>query len=94
MTTLTAVTIEADPEVPIIRIARDFAATREQLFGAHTDPELLAQWVGPNATRTRIEHWDARTGGSWRYAAAHDGMETGASEGYAKLDAMLADGAL
>jgi uncharacterized protein YndB with AHSA1/START domain len=24
---------------------------------------------------TRIEHWDARTGGSWRYASVHDGTE-------------------
>ena len=24
---------------------------------------------------TRIEHWDACTGGSWRYVAVHDGTE-------------------
>jgi uncharacterized protein YndB with AHSA1/START domain len=160
MTTLTGVTIEADPKLPIIRMTREFAATPEQLFRAHTDPELFAKWVGPNTLDTRIEHWDVRTGGSWRYVAARDGMEfgfhgtfhevrpdrivqtftfegdpdgvaletlwfedlgdgrsrlrtqslvdsfegrdvwlssgmeTGVSEGYAKLDAMLADGAL
>ena len=26
---------------------------------------------------TRIEHWDARTGGGWRYVSAHDGTEYG-----------------
>jgi uncharacterized protein YndB with AHSA1/START domain len=26
---------------------------------------------------TRIEHWDARTGGSWRYVSARDGHEFG-----------------
>ena len=36
MTTLTAATIEADPRVPIIRMARDFAATPEQLFRAQS----------------------------------------------------------
>jgi uncharacterized protein YndB with AHSA1/START domain len=77
MTTLTAATIEADPKLPIIRMTRDFAATPEQLFRAHTDPELFVQWVGPKAIDTRIEHWDARTGGSWRYVATHDGMEFG-----------------
>ncbi len=61
----------------MIRMARDFAATPERLFRAHTDPVLFARWVGPDATTTRIEHWDARTGGSWRYVSAHDGTEYG-----------------
>lgn len=77
MTTLTAAAIEADPKVPVIRITRDFAATPQQLFRAHTEPELFARWVGPEAVETRIEHWDARTGGSWRYVAVHDGEEFG-----------------
>jgi uncharacterized protein YndB with AHSA1/START domain len=68
-------TIEADPKLPIIRMARDFAATPAQLLRAHTDPAIFAQWVGPDALTTRIEHWDARTGGSWRYVSAHDGTE-------------------
>lgn len=77
MTTFTQAAIEADPKLPIIRITRDFAATPEQLLRAHTDPELFARWVGPDSTTVRIEHWDARTGGSWRYAAIHDGQEYG-----------------
>ena len=36
---------------------------------------LFARWVGPEAMTTRIEHWDARTGGSWRYVAERDGVE-------------------
>lgn len=59
--------IEADEKLPIIRITRDFDATREQLFRAHTDPELFARWVGPNDMSTEIDYWDARTGGSWRF---------------------------
>jgi uncharacterized protein YndB with AHSA1/START domain len=160
MTTLVEATIEADPKLPIIRTTRDFAATPEQLFRAHTDPDLFARWVGPNNGETRIEHWDARTGGSWRYAFVRgelefgfhgtfhevrpdrivqtftfdgdpdavaletlvfeelgdgrtrlhaqslvdslegrdawlsSGMETGVNEGYAKLDALVADGAV
>ena len=69
MSTATQTAIEADPKLPIIRITREFAATPGQLFRAHTDPVLFAQWVGPNAADTRIEHWDASTGGSWRYTA-------------------------
>ncbi len=141
-------------------MTREFAAKPEQLLRAHTDPDLFAQWVGPDGMTTRIEHWDARTGGSWRYVASRDGeeyafygcfhevrpdrivqtftfegepdsvaletlwfedlgdgrtrlrtqslvdsfqardawlrsgMETGVNEGYAKLDGMLADGAV
>ena len=59
--------IEADEKLPIIRITRDFDATREQLFKAHTDPELFARWVGPHDMSTEIDYWDARTGGSWRF---------------------------
>jgi len=73
--TITTATIEADPTVPIIRITRDFAATPAQLFRAHTDPELFARWVGPDRTAVTLDYWDARTGGSWRYVGAHDGME-------------------
>jgi uncharacterized protein YndB with AHSA1/START domain len=68
-------TIEADKEVPIIRITRDFTATPAQLLRAHTDPELFARWIGPNDLETRIDHWDARTGGSWRFVNIRDGEE-------------------
>jgi uncharacterized protein YndB with AHSA1/START domain len=77
MTEIAETVIEADPKVPVIRLTRDFRATPEQLFRAHTDPELFAQWVGPRALDTRIEHWDARTGGSWRFVSTHDGAEFG-----------------
>jgi uncharacterized protein YndB with AHSA1/START domain len=66
--------IEADATVPMIRITRNFAASPAQLMRAHTDPALFARWVGPSRLSTRIDYWDARTGGSWRYvAAAADG---------------------
>lgn len=72
-----AVTIEADPALPIIRITRDFDATPAQLLRAHTDPELFARWVGPDGMRTTILDWDATTGGRWRYVSGRDGEEYG-----------------
>ena len=39
--------ILADEHVPAIHIWRDFDATPAQLFRAHTDPEVFAQWIGP-----------------------------------------------
>ena len=71
MSTVTEARIEADPTVPVIHITRDFAGTPEQLLRAHADPELFVRWVGPDSLRSRIDHWDARTGGSWRYVATH-----------------------
>ncbi|AXK46304.1 SRPBCC family protein [Brachybacterium saurashtrense] len=64
---LTTAVIEADPDLPLIRITRDFRASAAQLVRAHTDPEIYARWVGPKSLDTRIDRWDARTGGSWAF---------------------------
>ena len=69
--------IVADPDVPLVRITREFDAPPEKVFRAHTDPDLVARWMGPDSTQTRIDSWDARTGGSWRYTAIHEGQEYG-----------------
>ncbi len=152
----TEATIEADPTVPAVHITRDFAATPAQLVRAHTDPDLFVRWIGPAGYVTTIDHWDARTGGSYRYeheghgfhgcfhhvgddrlvqtftwegmpegvsldtmtfeelgegltrlhvtslvgtfeardGMLRSGMDVGIRDGYAKLDALLADGAL
>ena len=78
MTTSTHETeIIADPEVPLVRITREFDAPPEKIFRAHTDPELLVQWLGPRGTKMRIDHYDCRTGGSYRYIHVSDGNEFG-----------------
>ena len=69
--------ITADPDVPIIRITREFDAPPEKVFRAHTDPDLVVQWLGPRDTEMRIDHYDCRTGGSYRYLHARDGEEFG-----------------
>lgn len=71
------VSIEADPEVPIIRITCDFDATPAQLLRAHTDPELFVRWVGPDGMETEILDWEATSGGRWRYVSRRDGQEYG-----------------
>ena len=42
--------IVADPDVPLVRITREFDAPPEKVFRAHTDPELVVQWLGPRGT--------------------------------------------
>jgi uncharacterized protein YndB with AHSA1/START domain len=69
--------IIADTEVPLVRIVREFDAPREKVFRAHTDPELVVQWQGPNGMEARVEHYDCRTGGSYRYVHVADGEEYG-----------------
>jgi uncharacterized protein YndB with AHSA1/START domain len=59
--------IEADETLPMIHIWRDFAGTPEQLFRAHTDPELFARWVGPEGMGVTIVEWDATDNGKWRF---------------------------
>ena len=74
-------TIEADPNLPTIRIVRDFDAPPDRVFKAWVDPELIVQWLGPKSSEIRIDKWDARTGGSYRYASVQDGEEVAAFYG-------------
>jgi uncharacterized protein YndB with AHSA1/START domain len=68
MTTKTRETdIAVDHDVPLVRITREFDAPPEKVFRAHTDPDLVVQWLGPRNLEMRIDHYDCRTGGSYRY---------------------------
>jgi uncharacterized protein YndB with AHSA1/START domain len=69
--------ITADPRVPLVRITREFDAPPAKVFRAHTDPELVAQWLGPRRLEMRVDHYDCRTGGSYRYLHVSDGNEFG-----------------
>jgi uncharacterized protein YndB with AHSA1/START domain len=64
---MTTTKITAPPGLPVIEIEREFAAPRDLVYRAHTDPELLAQWLGPRRLSMTIEHYDVRHGGTWRY---------------------------
>jgi len=76
MTTSTHETeIVADPRVPLIRITRVFDAPPAKVFRAHTDPELLRLWLGPRGMEMHVDHFDCRTGGSYRYMHTREGME-------------------
>jgi uncharacterized protein YndB with AHSA1/START domain len=68
-------TIEADPRVPLVRIVREFDAPVAAVFRAHTDAELVVRWLGPRRYRMVVDHYDCRTGGSYRYRHLADGRE-------------------
>jgi len=69
--------ILADPDVPLIRITREFDAPPSKVFRAHTDPELLARWLGPSRHEMRVTAYDCRTGGSFRYELSSNGNAFG-----------------
>ncbi|MDT7573090.1 MAG: hypothetical protein QOE05_3264 [Actinomycetota bacterium] len=59
--------ITADPDLPLVRIVREFDAPPEKVFRAHTDADLFAQWCGPRDLEMTIHAFDCRTGGAYRY---------------------------
>ncbi len=70
--------IIAEPGIPQIIITREFDAPRELLFRAHTEPDLLVQWLGPRQYTMHVDRFEARDGGVWRYTHRDaDGTEYG-----------------
>lgn len=69
----TVVTTPSDTE---IRTERIFDAPPGLVFECFTDPETLEQWLGPEGYEMRIEEYDFRAGGKWRYVhLSPDGNE-------------------
>ncbi len=50
-----------------IRHRREFNAPAVVVQRAHTDPDLFTRWMGPRGTTVRLDHFDAKTGGAFRY---------------------------
>ncbi|MBB4909073.1 SRPBCC domain-containing protein [Actinophytocola algeriensis] len=50
-----------------IVITREFAASRQRVFDAHTKPDLLRRWFGPHGWRLVVCEVDLRPGGTWHY---------------------------
>lgn len=73
--------IVAEPGKQDVYIIREFDAPRELVFKAHAEPDLLMQWLGPRSTDMKIDYYDSRSGGSYRYMACKDGNEIAAFNG-------------
>ena len=57
-------------------IVREFAAPRELVWRAWTEPAHVAQWFGPRGFNTTVPASDLRSGGKWRYVMkGADGSE-------------------
>ena len=49
-----------------LHIERRFAATRERVFEAWTDPQLFVRWFMPKGGSASDAEMDLRAGGTWR----------------------------
>jgi uncharacterized protein YndB with AHSA1/START domain len=90
---MTELKITAEPGVPQILTEREFDATRDLLLRAFTEPDLMAQWLGPHGYTMTIDRFDPRDGGTWRYIHTdQDGNEYafhGVFHGDPSLDGMV-----
>jgi len=59
-----------------IRIERVFNASRERVWRAWTDPELIVQWWG-RGRKTVVEKMEVKRGGHWRFVVHSNGREQG-----------------
>jgi uncharacterized protein YndB with AHSA1/START domain len=66
------VTITAPEGVPFIDIVREFDAPVAAVFRAHSEPDLVKQWLGPNGYEMDIDRWDFTSGGGYRYVHKDD----------------------
>ena len=48
-------------------ITTEYDAPRELVFKAYTDARLYTQWMGPRELTTKIEKFEPRDGGMWRF---------------------------
>ncbi|MCD6068072.1 MAG: hypothetical protein K0S33_2898 [Bacteroidetes bacterium] len=59
--------ITAEPGKQEVFVTREFDAPRELVFKAFTDAKLIARWLGPRELKMKIEKFEPKNGGSYRY---------------------------
>jgi uncharacterized protein YndB with AHSA1/START domain len=50
-----------------LTLTREFAFPRDLVWTAWTEPEHIAQWFGPEGFSTRVEEYEFKTGGRFKY---------------------------
>lgn len=67
MTATRQTEIDVLDDIPAVRIVREFDAPVDKVFRAHVEADLIKQWLGPRGYEMRVDRYDCRTGGSYRY---------------------------
>ncbi len=60
-------TLRIPANEPLLEYQRDFDFPVHDVFRAHVDPALYAGWVGPKDVDTRIDQFEAHSGGGYRF---------------------------
>ena len=68
--------VTADPGLPFVDTERVLDAPRDLVFRCFAEPELLKQWLGPRRLEMRVDEYEFRDGGRYRYVHVDtDGTE-------------------
>ncbi len=59
--------ITAEPGKQDLTITREFDVPRELVFKAYIDPKLYVQWLGPRDLKMRLDKFEPKSGGTYRY---------------------------
>jgi uncharacterized protein YndB with AHSA1/START domain len=90
---MTDMKVTAEPGVPQVLTERVLDAPRELVYRAFTEPDLIAQWLGPRRLTMTVDHYDLRDGGTWRYVHTDDAGNAygfhGVFHGDASIDGMV-----
>lgn len=71
-------TVSAAQGLPYVDFTREFDAPLAKVWKAYTEPDLIAQWMGPRQYKNEDVTFEARTGGSWTFTnVADDGGRHG-----------------
>lgn len=81
MSTNNPTKLTTEPGKQELFVIREFDAPRELVFKAFTTPEYVLRWLGPKDLTMKIEKYDARTGGSYRYIHSDNNGNTYAFNG-------------
>lgn len=64
----------------IVRLHRVLRAPAERIYRAFLDPEAMVKWLPPHGFTGKVEHMDARVGGSYRMSFTN--FSTGSSQSF------------
>jgi uncharacterized protein YndB with AHSA1/START domain len=65
-------TVHAQGGEQSLTFSRNFQAPAQLVFRAHVEPDLFVRWLGPRGSEVRLERFEARTGGAFRYTVVGD----------------------
>jgi uncharacterized protein YndB with AHSA1/START domain len=59
--------ISAEPGKQELFVTHVFNAERAKVYKIYTDPKLISKWWGPSRLSTKIDKYELRPGGMWRF---------------------------